>query len=430
MLAIILFLTLVFVVVRWRLTIVRRQELQLINTVEGRTAELRHANASLLQEIEERKRAEADAYRANATKSEFLAHLSHEIRTPMNAILGFTEILNDKVTDTQHRKYLRSIELSGNNLLRLINDILDLSKIEAGRLDLQLATVDLRHLLFELEQLFEFQFRKKNLHFELKYDERIPRTLYLDELRMRQILFNLVGNAVKYTDKGSVAVEAVLLLRRGNSCSIAIAVRDTGMGIPPSQLTAIFEPFRQVGSTRTAEARGTGLGLAITKRLLDIMGGSIEVESRLGQGSVFRLVLPDLRFPDDLLFEEAGNPEATVSVPVSKTSAEKSNDPDAASALVPPATGDREALRILLETLESRHLPLWQQVSRSYHIQEIEQLAEEVLVAAERAAFHPLIDWSRRLLSEAGDFDMDNVPRTLHEFAEHLQFLREQCQQA
>ena len=415
-------------VFRWRVAIVRKQEVQLANTVEERTAELRHSNASLLQEIEERKRAEEDAYRANATKTEFLAHLSHEIRTPMNAILGFSEILSDKVTDEQQRGHLRSIELSGNNLLRLINDILDLSKIEAGRIELELAAVDLHALLREVEQVFEFQVRKKHLSFALRYDERIPDTLYLDELRTRQILFNLIGNAVKYTDAGSISVEAMLSARHADRCTISIAVKDSGIGISPSQQEIIFEPFRQARRTRSADAHGTGLGLAITRRLLEIMGGEIHVESKLGQGSVFRVTLPDIKCAEGASQEQRRtSPRPTEQNALHIDDAEIPEGVPYEEELTPER---RRRLCHLLETLEKEFHQRWEKVSRNYHIQEMEALAADVQSAATTARYAPLIQWSARLLRETANFDMERIPRTLEQFAVHVQQLHEQCREA
>jgi signal transduction histidine kinase/ligand-binding sensor domain-containing protein len=413
---------------RWRVAIVRKQEVQLANTVEERTAELRHSNASLLQEIEERKRAEEEAYRANATKTEFLAHLSHEIRTPMNAILGFTEILTGKVTDDVQRGHLRNIELSGNNLLRLINDILDLSKIEAGRIELELAAVDLHALLREVEQVFEFQVQKKDLVFALQYDEHIPQTLYLDELRTRQILFNLIGNAVKYTDAGSITVEVMLAARHGDRCTISIAVRDSGIGISPSQQDIIFEPFRQARRSRSTNARGTGLGLAITRRLLEIMGGSIHLESKLGQGSVFRVTLPDVRWTDKamrVLGEAAPDPSAESAVQLTEQVIPEGIPVE--EELTPER---RMRLCRLLEALEKEYHGRWEKVSRNYHIQEMEAFATDVQSSAEAARYIPLIQWSTRLRQETASFDMERIPRTLEQFAVHMQQLHEQCREA
>ena len=408
------------VIVRWRLAIVRTQEIALGQTVEDRTSELRHANAALLQEIEERKKAEQEAYRANTTKTEFLAHLSHEIRTPMNAILGFTELLGTRIKDEQLRGFLRSIEVSGSTLLTLINDILDLSKIEAGRIELELQPVDLRELLHELGQVFTFQIEKKGLTFNPIYEDELPSAMMLDRMRVRQILFNLVGNAVKYTDRGSISVE----VRRSDvdegRCTLHLIVRDTGIGIPPSQQKVIFEPFRQGTRMNSSPTRGTGLGLAITQRLVSVMGGTIRLDSRLGQGSTFHIVIPDVEIVEQLsLFKreaaDIGGKTPPARVP-SRPSAGSRPSADAEAEDLTPER--RRQLRELHDAIVRDLLPRWKKVSRSFHIQELEVFARDVQERAEAASYTPLAEWSEELLGHTRNFDMDLVPRTLHTFGE------------
>ncbi|MCB2204157.1 hypothetical protein KQI65_05360 [bacterium] len=444
----VLVLGIALLILRWRLSIIRKQEVQLTKTVEDRTAELRHSNASLLQEIEERKRAEAEAYRANATKTEFLAHLSHEIRTPMNAILGYTELLSDRIEDPELKDQLHSIELSGNSLLRLINDILDLSKIEAGRLELEFDAVDLRALLHEIQTVFEFQFQRKDLHFEVRVDEQLPQTMYIDELRTRQILFNLIGNAVKYTDEGGITVHVSQTDRTRESFTLVMTVSDTGIGIPPAQQEIVFEPFRQAKRARLADARGSGLGLAITRRLIDIMQGSIQLQSKVGQGSTFRIRIPDIRFPEEEAEQEArreGDAErdaasarpATVytedvrQVTAMDSTQDNSRQPDSAEHTEETISEPRRLeLSAFLQQLRHEDLPLWQDVSRSYHIQQMEQFAQHVHDAASSFAYTPLVEWSGTLLAQVKRFDMEHIPRTLEKFPDLLENLAAQCQNA
>ncbi len=407
-------------VVRWRLAIVRSQEIALGQTVEDRTAELRHANVALLQEIEERKRAEQEAYRANATKTEFLAHLSHEIRTPMNAILGFTELLAARIKDEQLRGFLRSIEISGSTLLTLINDILDLSKIEAGRIELELQPVDLREVLRELEQVFAFQIEKKGLTFNAIYQEELPSAMMLDRTRVRQILFNLVGNAVKYTEQGSISVEVRRSDVDEHRCTLHLLVSDTGIGIPPSQQKVIFEPFRQGTRMNSSDTRGTGLGLAITQRLVSVMGGSIRLESKLGQGSTFHIVIPAVEVVEQLNLFIREPADIGEKRPVSRDVP----PPDKAPESLRSADAEdlsqkrREELQDLHDTLVRDLLPRWKKVSRSFHIQEMEEFARDVRDRADAVSYEPLTVWSEELLKHARNFDMDLVPRTLHRFGE------------
>ena len=246
------------------------------------------------KEVEEeliRSREAADA--ANRTKSEFLANMSHEIRTPMNAILGFTEILGDLVTGTLQQGYLSSIQASGRSLLTLINDILDLSKVEAGKLDLEWAATDPSRVFEEMEQIFSMKMAEKRLTWQVEIDPGMPSALILDEVRLRQILVNLVSNAVKFTDEGHIKLVVSNLYpdRNRSKLDLAFSVEDTGIGIPEDQLASIFSPFEQKTGQNTARYGGAGLGLAIVKRLVDIMSGEISVTSQVGKGSTFSVTL-------------------------------------------------------------------------------------------------------------------------------------------
>ena len=245
----------------------------------------------------------ADA--ANRAKSEFLANMSHEIRTPMNAVLGFSEILLDRTEDTQTRNYLKNIHSSGGALLDLIDDILDLSKIEAGKMDILPAPVVIRDLLDDIRSMFSRQTTKKGLHFEVAVPADFPEALMLDDARLRQVLVNLVSNAVKFTRQGHIRIRAHSRRRAADSApgnpdrlDIAFGIEDSGSGIPEDQLERVFEPFRQQTAQKPAEYTGTGLGLSITKSLVSLMNGDISVESRIGVGSTFHILLRDVPVAD------------------------------------------------------------------------------------------------------------------------------------
>ncbi len=251
------------------------------------------------------KQAKQQAEAANRAKSEFLANMSHEIRTPMNAVLGFAELLQPMITEAIAQDYLRAIASSGKTLLGLINDILDLSKIEAGRLELYLEAVDIRMLAQDVCAIFSQNARSKAIGLAQTVAAEVPRYLLVDEIRLRQILFNVVGNALKFTEAGQVNICIDLCappcpspgspaLSNANQVCLQIVVQDTGIGIAPTQQARIFEAFTQSQGQSAREFGGTGLGLAITRRLVDLMGGEITVTSLLGQGSSFTFFFPEV----------------------------------------------------------------------------------------------------------------------------------------
>jgi signal transduction histidine kinase/CheY-like chemotaxis protein len=238
--------------------------------------------------------AKLQAEHSNQEKTAFLANMSHEIRTPMNAILGFSELLGSELSSAKHQQYLQSIRSSADSLLQLINDILDMSKIEAGVVDLRPEPTDLREICDFISVLFSKAAAKKNIHLECHVAPGLPTAILMDRIRLRQVLVNLVGNAVKFTDSGSVDVRVGWEKQPGSShITLTIEVQDTGVGIPPDKLGVIFNPFAQSGAHSDKEKQGTGLGLSIVKRLTEAMGGTVTVASVLGQGSAFHLRFPD-----------------------------------------------------------------------------------------------------------------------------------------
>ena len=235
------------------------------------------------QAEQELRAAKEAAEAASKAKSEFLANMSHEIRTPMNGVLGTTELLlNSALTDKQ-RHLASTVHRSGRTLLAIINDILDFSKIEAGKLDLECVDFDLRQVLEESLELFGEAARRKQLRLTQHIDDAVPRYLKGDPVRFRQILMNLLSNAMKFTETGGVSLSAEYLEGTTTQALLRFAVTDTGIGIPPAAKSRIFDAFSQADGSTTRRYGGTGLGLSIAKQLVGLMGGTITVESTPGK---------------------------------------------------------------------------------------------------------------------------------------------------
>ena len=246
------------------------------------------------QQVLDAERARADAANmANREKSTFLANMSHEIRTPMNAIFGFAQLLKDTVKGDREKFYVQAITQSGQVLLGLINDILDMSKIEAGKLELHEQPTDLREVFRSCETLFSHMGAEKGLIMEVRLPDDLPNQVMTDALRLRQVVINLMGNALKYTNEGSVITNVRVQPEPDGRVALIIAITDTGVGIPQSKLGKIFEPFIQLNAGGSS-APGAGLGLSIVKRIVELMGGEIRVDSIVGKGSTFTVKIPRL----------------------------------------------------------------------------------------------------------------------------------------
>ncbi len=267
---------------------------EMAETVNVKTLTLQKANKQLLLEIEQRKDTQHEllyamenAEKANRTKSSFLAMMSHELRTPMNGIIGMSSLALDTVLDKTQMRYITTIHNSAEALLTILNDILDFSKIEADKLELEAIDFEPRTVMADIHELLSALAHDKGLDFCSLIDPSVPDTLQGDSTRLRQVILNLAGNAIKFTESGEVAMRMEVIARTPKDATIRFAISDTGIGIGQDRLQHIFEPFTQADLSTTRKFGGTGLGLTISSRLVELMGGKIMTESSEGEGSTF-----------------------------------------------------------------------------------------------------------------------------------------------
>jgi two-component system, sensor histidine kinase and response regulator len=310
---------------KWRLSReVRLSLTSLEDAVSARTGELARANARLVELNHELAAARDAAETASRAKTEFLANISHEIRTPMTAILGYADLLAEPdCTSGERIESVATIRRNADQLLTIIDDLLEISKLESGKLDIERSQFSPRDMALEVSSLLHVRAEEKCLKLAVEFHSVIPPTIASDPLRLRQILLNLVGNAIKFTDVGEVRLSVKMLAEDASPpAQIAFEVIDSGVGMSPEQLQNLFDCFHQVDMSAKRRFRGAGLGLAISMRLARMLGGNLSVTSTPGAGSTFRLVLP------------IGQPVHPVALPASDTAPTAAHSPIGTPALV------------------------------------------------------------------------------------------------
>ncbi len=363
--------------------------------------DLQLLNISLQDKNNELELARNKAISANNIKSQFIANISHEIRTPLNSIMGFADIISNKIDIPVHKASLDAIISSSKNLLSLINDLLEMSKIQSGETIVKNEAVDLAKLFEDIKRTFLVKFEKMNLEFVAQIPDNLPELILLDRLKLRQVLYNLINNAINFTEKGTVSMLVECEDMNNDKLKLKIIVADTGIGIPLSEQNVVFEAFNQ-GAGYKGVSSGAGLGLSLSKRLVEIMGGSIALDSEEGKGSQFTILIPDIR----VLNDDKEVTEYNLLTDNSDILFDFHSDVKSFSGDI--IVNDNEILK-LKENLHA----LWSEAYSGKVVSLTLHLANEILTFAKENSNDSLIGLSEDMLNAVKGFDVERIDKLM-----------------
>ena len=365
---------------------------------------LRAINKELTTNNLKLEKAKIELEKAYNTKSEFLANISHEIRTPLNAIIGFTELLLNMVKQPSELQFIQAIRSSGKSLLSLINDILDLSKIQAGKIELHFEPISLEDIISEISRIFTLNVKEKGLEFKVQTHPSLSKLIFLDDTRMRQILFNLIGNAVKFTEEGTINLIVTVTKETEEELDITIVVSDTGTGIPVDKQGEVFDAFIQ---NDRGKHPGTGLGLSITKRLVEIMKGTITMSSEVDKGTTFTISLPGIK-----IFSGSKNNQRVKS----KRSKDFSHNVVDKKWLAKLEIGKTELAKIQKSDFNKQFKERCFTNNDGHVIKDIIQCSMDIVSFAEERDFLKLEQLGKELLESSKSFDIEKINYILNIF--------------
>ena len=369
---------------------------------------LQQMNEELIEKNQQIEKVKNEAITANEIKSIFLANVSHEIRTPMNSIIGFSEILSQGSNNEQQLHYINAIRSSSSNLLALLNDILDLSKIQSSEIELNYEPISLRRVTNDVLKIFQLKCEEKNLSLNVDYGESLPELINIDGLRMRQILINLLGNAFKFTEEGGIQLKINTTLINKLYCNLSIDIQDTGIGIAEEESETIFEAFKQSKLLGDKAYSGTGLGLSISKQFIDLMGGKISLKSQIGKGTTFTILIPKVEISQKKSNGSRSNYQQFIETNRLQTYhlQKKSNsDP------VIPELTDCFKTKLLL-SFENE----WANLNKSHLIPELNVFAQHLKTFSETENIPWLRTYADELLSACSRFDVDKIEQINKKF--------------